>query len=272
MAVAFDAVGPSSAGATGTTASLTWAHTITGANTVLIAGVAVDAGSDAGMTCACTYNAVAMTSLATRHSGGATAGFLQVFGIVAAAGASHNVVATVSGGTPANITAGSISFTGAAQTTGAAFGTPASFDSAGATPTTATGALASNTNGNIIAGFVTNGAGITSATAPSTSRFINSKTGSGAAGSCGGATSPATGSSVTMAWTVSPDYFAEILTEILPAATGTPVSAASGAGAALGATVVTSSTTTGPRYAGTATDLGGVYGTWNTPQYATGGP
>ena len=75
-----------------------------------------------------------------------------------------------------------------------------------------------------------------------------------------------------MAWTVSPDYFAEILTEILPAATGTPVSAASGAGAALGATVVTSSTTTGPRYAGAAADLGGVYGTWNTPQYATGGP
>jgi hypothetical protein len=278
VALAFDAVGPSSAGAISTGATtLTFAHTITGASTVLIAGIAVDpSGSDAALTCACTYNSVAMTSLDKWHSGGATqsAGYLQVFGIIAAAGGPFNVVATVSGGTPANIEGGSLSFTGAGQTLGAAFGTPAHNDSNSASVTTSTCNLPSNTSGNIIAGFTTSGTGITSATSPSTSRFLKSNTGTGAAGSCAGATSPSTGSSVTMAWTQLSDFFAEILVEVLAAASGAnPVAGlASGTGAAQPVTMASNVMTSGPRYATATSDLGGVYGAWATPQYATGGP
>lgn len=274
MAVAFDAVGPSAAGATvATNTALTFAHTITGASTVLLAGIAVDNGSDTGLSCTATYNSLPMTSLLVRHSGGAAAGFLQVFGIIAGAGASHNVVATVAGGTPANITGGSISFTGAGQTLGAAFGSPTAADSAGGTPTTATATTSgATTSGNIVAGFVINGAGITSATSPSTSRFINSATGTGAGRSCAGATSPSTGSTVTMAWTVSPDYFGEILVEVLAAPVGIPTGLASGVGVGLGADVAVSNITVGPRYATATADLGGGAGSWATPDYAEGGP
>jgi hypothetical protein len=59
---------------------------------------------------------------------------------------------------------------------------------------------------------------------------------------------------------------------LLAGATGIPTGLASGAGAALGAGVVTSNVSVGPKYAGTGTDLGGVYGSWATPNYATGGP
>lgn len=275
MALAFDAVGPSSAGATSAASTtLTFAHVITGASTVLIAGIAVDASSDGALACTATYNSVAMTSLKKWHSGGAaqSAGFLEVFGIIAAAGASHNVAATVTGGTPAHMSGGSLSFTGAGQTTGAAFGTPVTGDSNGASVTTSTAAMASNTSGNIIAGFTSSGTSIASATSPSASRFILSQAGTGAAGSCAGATSPSTGSSVTMAWTQGSDFFAEILVEILAAASGTPAGLASGTGTALNASIVTSTINVGPRYAGTGTDLGGGQGAWNTPSLATGGP
>ena len=51
-----------------------------------------------------------------------------------------------------------------------------------------------------------------------------------------------------------------------------PASAATGTGAALNAGIQTSNVTVGPQYAGTGTDLGGVYGVWGTPSLATGGP
>jgi len=273
MAVAFDAVGPSSAGGNSVSAtSVTWAHTITGSNTVLIAGCALD-GSDAGFSLSATYNSVAMTSLSGPiHSAGGTSGFLQVWGIIAAAGAAHNVVVTAAGGTPAGLSGGSLSFTGAGQTIGAAFGTPVTTNPAG-TFTTATASMASNTSGNIIAGFVCSGSSPTSATAPSTSRFIGGSGFSGAAGQSAGATSPSTGASVTMAWPLGgADNYAVILVEVLAAASGTPIGVATGTGAALGASILTSTVNVGPRYAGAATDLGGVYGSWGTPSLATGGP
>jgi hypothetical protein len=78
-----------------------------------------------------------------------------------------------------------------------------------------------------------------------------------------------------MAWTLSgSDDFAEILVEVLAAASGAnpPATLATGAGAALNASIVTSTINVGPNYAGAAADLGGNYGSWATPQFATGGP
>ncbi|HEY2267526.1 MAG TPA: hypothetical protein VGI96_33220 [Streptosporangiaceae bacterium] len=268
MAPVFDAVGPSSAGAhSGSATSLTWAHTITGASTVLAAMIAVDTGTDTSVTTTATYNGAAMTSLGKVHSGAAAAGYLEVFGIVAAANAGANVVVTSN--TSVVLTGGSLSFTGASQTVGTAFGTPATANLPQNSAPTA--ALAGNTSGNIIAGFVANGASITSATAPSTSRFINNGGGGNAAGCGAAATSPATGSSVTMAWATTTDWFAELLVEVLPPP-GFTAAAATGAGAALNAGIVTSNVTVGPEYATAASDLGGGSGSWATPQYAEGGP
>jgi hypothetical protein len=55
-------------------------------------------------------------------------------------------------------------------------------------------------------------------------------------------------------------------------AAGTPIGLATGAGAAYNPTAQLSTITIGPKYAGTATDLGGGSGAWGTPQFATGGP
>ena len=64
-----------------------------------------------------------------------------------------------------------------------------------------------------------------------------------------------------------------VYTTSIPAG-GTSATAvlASGAGAALNAATQSSNTTVGPEYAAVATDLGGNYGSWATPQYAEGGP
>lgn len=275
MAVGFDAVGPSASGAGSTTTSLTWAHTITGANTVLLAACALDMSNDSGFSMTATYNAVSMTSLSIVHAGAATSGFIQVWGIIAAAGAAHNVVVTAAGGTPAGLSGGSLSFTGAAQTIGAAFGTPVTANTPQGT-TTPTASMASNTNGNIIAGFACAGIGFTSATSPSTSRYMIANTFSGAGGSCAGATSPSTGSSVTMAWTLGgSDWFGEIMIEVKAAASGANPDAglASGIGTAQDITMVSNVMTSGPRYATATSDLGPPgYGAWATPQYAQGGP
>jgi hypothetical protein len=216
VAVAFDSVGPSSAGATvASNTVLTFSHTVVGANVVLLAGIAVDASSDSGMSCTCKYGGAAMTPVGSIvHSGGITAGFLAVFAIETPA-QTANVVATVAGGTPAHISGGSIGISGAAAPIAVALGTPATAN----TPTntaTSTATLGSNTSGNLLVGFTCSGTSIASATAPSTSRFIMSQAGTGAAGSVAGATSPATGSAVTMAWTMGTDDFAELIVEVLP--------------------------------------------------------
>ncbi len=163
MAVAFDAVGPSSAGAgTATAGPLSWTHT--GSGSALLAGVSVDAGSDTGITCSCTCDGVAMTSLGKVESGGGTAGFLQVFAAAGLSGSSHAIVATASGGAPpGDMEGGSLSFTGAGATVAAAFGTPAA-----ANPSTGTCAvtLPASTSGNLVAAFLADGNTISSVSSP----------------------------------------------------------------------------------------------------------
>jgi hypothetical protein len=68
VAVAFDSVGPSSAGAFNTaTATLSWTHTTVGANTTIVAAATFDDANDAGRTMTCKCDGVLMTGLrATR--------------------------------------------------------------------------------------------------------------------------------------------------------------------------------------------------------------
>ncbi len=218
MAVAFDAVGPNSTGAQSGTSPLTWTHTlVSGSSTVVLAFVSADSANDAGMSIACTCGGVSMTPVATVHSNNGTVGFGTLFSLTAVTSGAKTMVATVSGGSGLDdVSGGSLSFTGVNQST--PLGTPVTGTSAG-TSTPATKALASNTNGNLIAGFAVAGSNFSSATAPSTSRWISPALGAtaGAGAYNVGATSPATGSSVTMAWVISAaDDWGVILAEVLP--------------------------------------------------------
>lgn len=273
MAVTFDAVGPSSSGKTGTTSPQTWTHTCGASATELLVGVAVDSAGDSGLTAAVTYNSVSMTSVLRWQTGGAgqVSGFGQVFRMLnPPTGSAFTVSVAVTGtGTFDQISGGSVSFAGSGTISSAVHS-----DSAAASVTSASLAVPTTSASNMAAAFLANGSGNTASTA-GTSRFIVPGSGGLAGGAtyAAGATIAGTGSNVTISWSQDSDWYAAVGVEV-QVFTGANATAvlASGAGAALGAGVATSNITVGPRYAGTATDLGGVYGSWGTPQYATGGP
>jgi hypothetical protein len=222
VAVAFDAVGPSSSGYySGATAvsSGSWSHTCSSsANRVLIVDIAAGASPDTGITCTATYNGVAMTSVAVVHPGGLTAGFIQRFKLIAPASGAHTVAFTLSGGT-ATVTGGSTSYTGADQTTGLA----ATTYTATGSSATASVAVSANTSGNIIMSSCADGSG--NNTGPGTggtSRYIANGNDATAAGNSEGATWAATGSSVTTSFGINSDDWAIISSEVLSASAGAP--------------------------------------------------
>src|SRR6476619_6975756 len=115
MAVAFDAVGPSSAGAGAAGVSgagaLTWSHTCTGSQLLLLVGVGVGGAISDGNTVAVTYNGVSMTDCGAGkiHTNAGTLGFVQLFYLIAPA-TGANTVSINSGAAAGDVTGGSISF------------------------------------------------------------------------------------------------------------------------------------------------------------------
>src|SRR5689334_27564 len=220
MALAFDAVGPSSAGQTATTpTSVTWSHTGTGSNTALVVfvGVGENSGADGTKTISgVTYNGVSMTQIGTpKHTNNDTFGYLACYGLVNPATGAHNVVVSFNSA-PSTAECGSLSFTGADQTTPFATPVTAVGDSA-----TATAAVASNTSGNIIAFGVCAGNTIgATPTSPATGRWLANFGFSSAGGCAGAATIPATGSSVTCSWGLTADFWALIAVEVKAASGG----------------------------------------------------
>jgi hypothetical protein len=217
VAVAFDSVGPSSAGQ-GTTGgtTLTWTHTIVagGANTGVIVLAALDANPDGGFSMTATFGGVSMTSLGTVHSNATTQGFLQAWWLLNVATGANTVTVTPSGGTPDDMEGGSIAFTGAASHSTAATATGSS-----AAPSVTT---ATTTTGGLCVGGAAAGGNITSATAPSTSRFIINQRGLAGddVGNAAGATSPSTGSTVTMAWASANVPWCAMAVEVSPPVVG----------------------------------------------------
>lgn len=269
MALGWDAAGPSASGTNGTTSPLTWSHTVTGSNNTLLVGVACD--NDATTITSVTYGAAPMTGLYAgsanyKHSNGGTAGWVAVYRLWNASAGTATVTVTLSGNATAE--GGSLSFSGSDPAAGT--GTPQS--AVGSSSPTLS--FTPTTSGNIVAAFLVNGAFITSATSPLTSRFINNGGGSNAGGHLAGATAPSTGSAVTTAWTADADWWAIIAVEVLAGGAGTlqPAGYATAAGDASGAAVVSTDVLSGPAYATAAADLGGGSGAWSTPDYAAGGP
>jgi hypothetical protein len=188
-----------------------------GANRVLLAAVAVGANPDGSITTTATAlqggSQVAMTPIGGQvHTGGATAGFIQVYGMINPDTGTNTFILGCS--ISAELTGGGLSFNAADQVTG--WGTPAVFT--GGPNTTATGSIAT-TAGRVVAAFVAAGSSLSSATSPLVSRFIATGNSSTGAGNSAGATAPSTGSSVTTAWTISgSDTWSVVAVEILTAA------------------------------------------------------
>jgi hypothetical protein len=223
VAVAFDVAG----GGSGTSSSTTynWTHTVGGGvtNGAILVGVATDASADGALTTTVTIGGTTATSLGKIHCDNTTQGYLQVFGLATGSTTGSVAIATtVSGGTPTDINGGSLSFSGVNQTTPFinTLTSPAVNNGWGSGTTPSGTTPGATTSGNLVAGFCANGSAIASATSPSTSQFIDNfkTTGDFAAGCSAGATSAATGSAVTMAWTVTSDFWAVLVTEVQAAA------------------------------------------------------
>ena len=210
MAVAFDAAGPSAAGTgNAASASLSWTHTAVASGVAILAGVSLDATADGALTMTATCDGVSPSFTPAKvHSNATTQGYLQVFGWTGLSSGAHTIAISVSGGTPGDLEGGSLSFSGAAG-----FGTPVTGTGSSTTPSVA---VATNAIGSVLAGFIACGDAVTSATSPSTSRFIINEEGPNgfATGNAAGETAPGTGASVTMAWAISLAPYAIIAVEV----------------------------------------------------------
>lgn len=210
MAVAFDAVGPSSAGQSATaTTTTSWSHTCTGSNRLLVVGVAVGANPSTGITTSATYNSVAMTSIGTQQSGtGSAFGYIQMFSLVAPATGANTVAVTTSATVDA-LSAGSVSFTGVSQTT--PLGTPVTAAGSSITPAaTVTGTTA----GNMVIDAACCGSAFSADT--QTLQWRRNTNGNTGAGN-GVQTTAAAGGSVAMSHTATADIWGVIAVEVLAA-------------------------------------------------------
>lgn len=218
MAVAFDAVGPSSAGqghfSTPTSGVVeSWSHTCTGSDLILLVGVALGVqGPDVDTTAVftATYNSVPMADCGVGkvHAAGAAEGFIQVFFLLNPTTGANTVNVSQAGYTPTasalfTSTVGSLSFTGVDQTT----------PFRNADGTTGTGTSASNpvTGGSVnemVFSFEGGGSGLT--THNQTSRFVKNNNTNSQCGNFGAGTAPGSASAVTMTRTLASDSWAMI--------------------------------------------------------------
>lgn len=225
MAVAFDAVGPSSSGAgVGSGTGLTWTHTATGSNLYVIVGVAVGTtGSDAALTASATYAGAAMTPLAKVHSANLAGGYAQLFGL--AAPPSGAQTATVSLSAAATIVAGSISLTGVDPNT--PVGTPGR---AYGRSSSAMLVLPGTISGNRVVDIFAGGSATTSTNGVLRwSRAVNgTNAGNAAQGSRG-----SSGGDITVTYALPTDEWALIAVEVLAYnASGVAVQGATASGSA----------------------------------------
>lgn len=200
MAVAFDSVGPSSSGANNATSPLSWTHTIGGSANALLVGVNLDPTNSSVATISVTAGGTSMGSPVVTGvisgGGGFTGAALWVFQMLNPPTGSVSIVVTVSGSETFNmIIGGSLAFTGAGG-----FGTPATANGQSASQAVT---VSGTSSASLVAGFLSAGDAISSATSPATSRYINNAEGSSGntAGDSAGATSPG-GGAVTIGWSV----------------------------------------------------------------------
>lgn len=212
MAVVFDTVGPGASGSLSQgapPATLTWSHSCSGTNRLLIVGVSFAAGgayggTDFGVTLSATYNGIPMVSLGVRHSGEGADGFGQLFYLVNPPAGTYTVSVSQSGWTSnnADILAGSISFSGVSQST------PVQ-NYASSVGTTSPSSLAvASAAGNMTVALIVSGDAISSDS--QTSRILRNLNSSTGAGNISMSTAPG-GTSVNFSYTLNTNDWSAVL-------------------------------------------------------------
>ncbi len=196
MAVTFDAVGPNSSGTSVTiNTSLTWSHSCSGSNGLLVVGVSVGAGQNGTSTTA-TYNGVSMTSAGRVFSNNQQDGYVEMFYLVAPSTGSNTVAITCS--QSLTMIGGSVSFNGVDQSTPVSNITSA-FGSASPVSLSVTSAA-----GNMVVDAVCTGTGVTSS--DQTQRWLRNDNGTTAAGNAAQSTADGA-ASVNMGYTITSDWW-----------------------------------------------------------------
>jgi hypothetical protein len=218
VAVAVDAVGPSSAGATlvtGGALPLTWSHTCSGSNIVLIVGVATGATTTTqnSATTNATYGGTAMTAMGLVHGAGSTFGYSQMFYLLGAPAGTATVSVTVSA-SPAGLSAGSVSFTGAGS-----LGTAVTASGAGTAPAVS---VTGTTVGNMVTAVLGlgNASGVTSS--PQTIQWKRATNGSSSDGAAAQSTVAAPGGAQSMSFVMPTDDWGITAVEVKAAAAVAP--------------------------------------------------
>jgi hypothetical protein len=207
--VSYGNTGPSPDGAMANNASaLSWTDNVSGSDTALLVAVAVGKQDDSGQSASATDNGTAMESLATVYDNGQPDGFLEVFGLADVPDGANTIRVTVTGGSALELTGGSESFDGAAPE--GTFSAPAV---AGGDSTSPAVEIASMPRG-LVAAFAACGSAITGTAAPAAQKFVADDNDSTGAGNSAGATSPATGGNVTVAWSSIDDWWGAVAVEV----------------------------------------------------------
>jgi hypothetical protein len=228
VAVAFDAVGPSSSGQTSTTSPASWTHTAVASGVALLVGFGYGHASGADGTLAVTCDGTAMTLLGKVDNDNSNAGLTALYGIANLASGAHTISVTVTGGAGSlTLECGSVSYSGAGTTVGAAFGAAVTAFGDSSVSGTQAVTVTGTTAGNMVGAVSSIGTG--NITNPATSRWTANFSNSNGAGNAGQA-DKAAGGSVTFTWTDSGggDFWGAVGVEIIAAA-----AAAAGAPAAL---------------------------------------
>ena len=219
MAVAFDAVGPSSAGTGFTATPGTWTH-VNGGNGITVA-VTIFTGASNTVT-GVTYGGVTVPLLKFQVSGTGSSGGLAVYGLLGATcPTGSNTVSVAHSGT-ANFNAGSVSVSGAAS-----FGTAFS-GLASSNVTTITQVLTGTTTGGLVVAAACygggGGSGVFSGTNSVTVRWQHDGSTSSQADNGVQGTVPSTGGGASQTAGFSTNSTADnwgiVAVEVLPAAGG----------------------------------------------------
>lgn len=210
MAVAFDAVGPSSAGQTATGAGgVTWTHTAVASGVALLIGFGYGHASGTDGTLTVLVDGSPATFLGKGQND--VAGATLLYGIANLTSGAHTVAVTVSGGAASQTwEAGSVSYAGA--DTSSPFGTAVTANGSSTAPSVAvTGTLSTSMVGGVAS------IGTNTITNPASSRWTANFSNSNGAGNAGQA-DKAGGGTVTLTWsgTASDDWGAVAVEVLAP--------------------------------------------------------
>lgn len=217
MTVTFDAVGPSSSGATtgsGGGSSLSWSHV--GGGTANYALVTTVQGGSAKGTDTCTFSGSSMSLLARVYSneaGSNTAGYVSLWGLANPATGTVTVLYTPQ--TSGVLIAGSVTYTGVGSV-----GTPIVASGNSSAPSAS---ITGTTSGSIIGGGICSGSPVSSPT--QTSRWSDNVDPNSAADNAAMQDAASSGGTITLAWTIlGGDFWGLVAVELL-ASGGTPAAA-----------------------------------------------